>query len=272
MSTRPLRPALVPAARLGLLAAVALTAAACTCGEPPKLTGDVVDPWGNPVAGLQVTRVGTEQRAATNAQGQFALPLTAGSIELEAAGDGYLPGRTQLQVAEVAEDVSTKVRVIPEPDAEGYHLVGPTSYLTIAPQPVVRKGNDLQIFHGIQSSGEVEISGEQFRVVFHTELKLDEVARLGIELHRLSFVPQMEVSTVEGVQKVDVNLWTTAGTVPFERESLPGGKADNYIFRVDGLEAGTYAFVSMGLLDAMEQEAFDKVPQKVRRIHPFTVK
>ncbi len=71
---------------------------------------------------------------------------------------------------------------------------------------------------------------------------------------------------------MDVNLWTTAGTVPFERESLPGGKADNYIFRVDGLEAGTYAFVSMGLLDAMEQEAFDKVPQKVRRIHPFTVK
>jgi hypothetical protein len=121
----------------------------------------------------------------------------------------------------------------------------------------------------VKSSGGVEVSGKELRVVFHTPLKMDQVARLDIELHKLTFVKEMEVATVEGPQKVDVNLWTDAGKVEFEREEL--GSDDNYVFRVDNLPSGTYAFVSMDLLNSANA-GFEALPEGVRRVNPFTVK
>jgi hypothetical protein len=98
---------------------------------------------------------------------------------------------------------------------------------------------------------------------------MDMVARLDIELHRLSFQKEMAVATVEGNQNVDVNLWVDSGKVDFQREEL--GSDDNYVFRMDNLPSGTYAFVSMGLMDP-GNERFDAIAEAVRVVHPFSVR
>lgn len=242
---------------------------ACLCSEPPTLQGRVVDPWSHPVEGVSVTEPGAEQPSVSNDKGLFSLPLKLGKYKIKAQKDGFITASREVEVNDADASELRSITVVPEPTTDGYHVIGPESYLQLDPQVVTRTGNELQSFHGVKSSGNVEVDGKQLRVVFHTPLKMDQVARLDIELHKLSFVKDMDVATVEGAQKVDVNLWTDAGKVDYEREEL--GSDDNYVFRMDNLPSGTYAFVSMDLLNP-NSPAFKALPDEVRRVHPFTVK
>ncbi len=242
---------------------------ACQCGEKPQLEGHVVDLWGQPVKGINVQMSGFDKSTTSNGKGAFTFPLMSGEHTLKATGEGYIPGEQAITVKSVDAPMKANIRVIPEPETDGFHIVGPDSYLKIPPQQVLRQGNDLKTYQGIQSVGEVEVGGKELRVVFHTPLKMDQVARLGIELHKLSFTEKSEVATVDGEEEVALNLWQSAGKIPLEREEL--GSDDNYVYRVDDLPSGSYAFVSMKLLDPVNASAFDKVPANVRRIHSFTV-
>ncbi len=251
------------------LLAAPLLLASCLCSEPPMLQGRVVDPWNHPVEAVSVEGPGKDAKAMTDDKGHFALPLPLGKFTLLAKREGYITARREFEVKEENASEIRSIRIIPEPGSDGYHVVGPESYLQLQPSAVTRVGNELQSFQGVKSSGDVEVDGKELRVVFHTPLKMDQVARLDIELHKLTFVKEMEVATVEGAQKVDVNLWTDAGKVDFQREEL--GSDDNYVFRMDNLPSGTYAFVSMNLLDTRNPQ-FDTLPEGVRNVHPFTVK
>lgn len=252
-----------------LVVAAPLLLSSCLCSEPPTLQGRVVDPWNHAVDGAKVTMPGAQEPVTSDDKGQFRLPLKLGKYKLKAEKDGYIAAEREVEVKDEDSSEIRSIRIIPEPTTDGYHVIGPESYLELAPATVTRTGNELHAFQGIKSSGSVEVDGKELRVVFHTPLKMDQVARLDIELHKLTFVKDMEVATVEGPQKVDVNLWTDAGKVDYEREEL--GSDDNYVFRVNSLPSGTYAFVSMDLLNSANA-AFDSLPEGVRRVHPFTIK
>jgi len=252
-----------------LVSVAAVVVSACVCSEPPTLEGRVIDPWDNPVEGVSVRMPEVAEPSVTNDKGRFSFPLRAGKYTLRAERAGYIAGETAVEVKDSDTTSITRIRVIPEPTSDGYHLIGPESYLQLAPTPVVRVGNDLKQFVGIASAGDIEVAGKELRAIFHTPLRMDQVARLDIELHRLTFTKEMVVASVDGNVKVDVNLWTDAGKVDFQREEL--GSDDNYVFRMDNLPSGTYAFVSMGLLSP-GNEAFDSVAEAVRMVHPFTVR
>jgi hypothetical protein len=252
-----------------LMAFAPLALAGCLCTDPPTLQGRVVDPWNHPVDGVKVSQPGAETPAVSDDKGQFTLPLKLGKYKIKGEKEGFIPASREIEVKDEDASELRSLTIIPEPTNEGYHVVGPESYLQLNPEAVARVGNELQSFQGIRSAGNVEIDGKQARAVFHTSLKMDQVARLDIELHKLTFVKDMQVSTVEGAARVDVNLWTDAGKVDFEREEL--GSDDNYVFRMDALPSGTYAFVSMDLLDP-KNAGFDTLPEQVRNVHPFTVK
>lgn len=252
-----------------LLALPFVFTAACVCSEPPTLEGRVVDPWDHPVEGVKVTMPGAAEPAITNEKGRFSFPLKAGKYTLKAEKEGFIAGEMPVNVSDADTTSITSIRVIPEPTSDGYHLIGPESYLPLAPVGVTRVGNELKQFIGIPSSGETEVDGKELRAIFHTPLKMDMVARLDIELHRLSFQKEMAVATVDGNQNVDVNLWIDSGKVDFQREEL--GSDDNYVFRMDNLPSGTYAFVSMGLMDP-NNERFDAIAEAVRVVHPFSVR
>jgi hypothetical protein len=251
-----------------LLLAVAGLASACTCSEPATLQGRVVDLWEKPVPAATVTMPGAEGPAKSDDKGHYAFPIKAGRFKVTAEKEGFITRSQDVDVTDASKDTIANVRIIPEPATEGYHVVGPESYLPLAPESVLRLGNELQAFQGVKSSGSVEVDGKAFRVVYHTNLKMEKVAQLDIELHRLTFTHEMEVATVDGAQKVDVNLWVDAGKVEFQREELD---AHNYVFRADNLPSGTYAFVSVDLLDPKNAQ-FEQLPEGVRRVHPFAIK
>lgn len=257
-----------------LLLAAPLLVEACTCSSP-KLEGKVVDLWDNPVAGITVKHPKMEKGVLTDKDGLFAMPLLHGKYDVTAKGEGFIVANKEVTVPEGADEGHLDLRVIPEPDSNGFFLVGPEAYIKLLPQGVQRKGNETQSYIGVSSSGDAQVKlkdvpGEKLRLVFHTdELKMDEVKRLDIELHKLTFLEETEIKTVEGTAKVDLDLWTSAGTIPYEDEQV--GSDDNYIFRIDEIPSGTYAFSSMHLLDPASAQFFDNVPDAVRLVHPFTI-
>lgn len=252
-----------------LLVASTALLSSCLCSSPPTLEGRVLDPWQQPVAGVAVALQGLPDPVVTDDKGLFSVPLRAGTLELSATKEGYIKAAHKVEVTDPDNNMVTSVEILPEPKTNGYHLIGPESYIELKPEVVSRLGNELNPFQGIKSSGDVEVAGKKLRLVFHTPLKMDQVARLDIELHKLSFTHQMTVATVGGQEEVDINLWTDGGKVPFERAEL--GSDDNYLFTLTEVPSGTYAFTSLNLLDP-KNEAFLQIAEPVRRVHPFTVK
>ena len=256
-------------AMLGLTVFGVVGLAGCTCGEPPALRGAVVDPWGTPVAGAAVTMPGVAQAATSGDDGGFSLPLKQGKYEVAASRDGFVAGKREVAVADVDDDVKVEpLTLFPVPGSEGFHVVGPAGYLPLAPVAVQRKGTATVAFHGVVSAGETEVPGENFRVVFQTAQRADELARLGLSLHRLTFQESMPVATPDGDVQADVHLWTDAGKVEVKRAPLAGDRT--WMFSADRLPAGTYAFVHSDLLDPTNA-SFDALPEAARKIHPFVV-
>lgn len=257
-------------ARTLLLASTPLVAqlTACTCSDTPMITGEVVDLWGNPVEGLQVAVAEIEPSYTTARNGTFALPMMA-KATVTLSGDGYLSRTVTIEPSGQQAPHEQRIEVVPKPDSPGYYVVGESGFLPLAAEPVVRTGTDLQTWQGIRSSGDVSTPAGDLRVLFHTPLKLEQVARLDIELHKLTFVEDTQVGTVDGSAAVSVNLWVSDGVVPVKREALQGD--DFYLFKADDLAAGTYAFASLQLLDAKNPGAYDKTPPPVRKVHPFTL-
>lgn len=250
--------------------ALSVLVAGCTCSEPAQLQGTVLDPWDNPVAGASVSTEWLDEPIVTSNKGTFSLPLVEGTQSLEITRDGFIANTHEIEVPSVDASIATTARLIPEPEIEGFHLIGPSSYLKLKGVPVSRTSDGMATVHGIPTAGDVEVSAGRVRGVYHTSLKLDEVHRLTIELHRLAYRDAAEVVTVDGRQKVDVNLWTTDGKVDIDRALL--GSERNWMYQTDDLPPGTYAFVSRNLLDPTDQQAFDKTASAARMVHPFTVK
>jgi hypothetical protein len=242
-------------------------------GEPPSLDGNIVDPWEKPVSGAAITVGETQGTAKSLDDGSFSIKdLKPGSHKISAKKEGYIPDSWDVDFNPDADETkkANKLVLIPEPDSDGYHAVGPKGYLKLAAQTVTRSGTDLQTYQGIKSIGEAELSGEQLRLVFHTPLRMDELARLDIELHKLEFISEVEIDSVDGPTEVDVNLWTSAGKVDFQQETH--GSDDNYIFRVNDLPSGSYAFVNMDLLNSEDSSRFEKIAEPLRKVHAFVVK
>jgi len=204
----------------------------------------------------------------TARDGSFHLPMmTKATVTLSA--DGFLPRTVTIEPKGTDTPHSQRIEVVPKPESPGYFVVGETGFLPLAAEPVVRTGTDLQTWQGIRSSGEVSTPAGNLRVLFHTPLKLDQIARLDIELHELDFVEETQVGTVDGAAGVSVNLWVSGGKVPVKREALHGD--DFYLYKADDLPSGTYAFTSLHLLDAKDPSAYDETPPRVRNVHPFTL-
>ncbi len=121
------------------------------------------------------------------------------------------------------------------------------------------------------SSGSLVADKGDFRVVFHTDLKMDEVMRLGYELHKLDYVQETQVKTPEGQVDVDVNLWTSADEIDIGLEEL--GDQRNYLITAEGdLEPGTYAFQTFEVLTPPNAEAFSKLLEDIRKAYAFEVR
>lgn len=241
------------------------------CGSDPRLEGKVVDLWGEPVEGATVMMVGQPERPLTDHEGRYSLPLVAGKHVLKAGRDGYIQDHAEVEVAEGAPAEGPLFRLYRKPEKPGYYLVGSGDYTALEPVTVRNVGNELRSFRGLQSVGDARGESGAFEAILHTELKLDQILRLGLELHELEFVRQAELQGPVGTQEVEVNLYSSKREIPISVEPMQS-PTDYRITTEEVLRPGYYAFQTQDLLEPGEPEAFAQIPSDLRAVHPFELR
>jgi hypothetical protein len=245
---------------------------ACTWSGEPTIDVAVVDLWGGAVPGVVVEVVEGPPPPVplvTGWRGVASLPL-APAVTLRVSGAGWLGREVVVRPADGVARHVEQVELVPEPTEPGFHAVGPGGYARLGPEGVRLAGNAVRSFVGVASASGVVLPAGTLKVVFHTPLRRDEVARLDLALHRLRFVEQAEVGTVDGPRVIDVGLWVSDGEVAFDRVQLGEG-GENYAFRAEALAPGAYAFVSMDLLAPRLPADFERIALELRVVHPFTL-
>lgn len=241
------------------------------CGSEPRLEGKVVDLWGQPVEGATVMMVGQPERPLTDHEGRYSLPLVPGRHVLKAGRDGYIQDHAEIEIVDGAKTQGPLFRLYRKPEAPGYYLVGSSGYTALEPQTVRNVGNELKQFRGLESVGDVRGEAGAFRAILHTELKLDQILRLGLELHELEFVRTAELQGPVAVQKVEVNLYSSKREIPIRIE--PMQSPTDYLITTEGaLAPGYYAFQTQDLLEPGNPEAFAQIPADLRSVHPFELR
>lgn len=241
------------------------------CGSEPRLEGKVVDIWGEPVEGATVMMVGQPERPLTDHEGRYSLPLVSGKHVLKVGRDGYIQDHAEIEIAEGTRAEGPLFRLYRKPEEAGYYLVGSNGYTELQPQTVRNVGNELSAFRGLQSVGDVRGESGAFKAILHTGLKLDQILRLGLQLHELEFVRQAELKGPVGTQKVEVNLYASKREIPISIEPMQS-PTDYLITTEQALGPGYYAFQTQGLLEPGDPEAFAQIPVDLRAVHPFELR
>ncbi|MCB9690127.1 MAG: carboxypeptidase regulatory-like domain-containing protein [Alphaproteobacteria bacterium] len=246
-----------------------LSLSACT--PTSTIDGKVVDIWGNPIEGATVMVVGGSERPLTDADGRYHLLRVDGKLEIKAGRKGYIQDHAEVDVKPGELPPGPLFQLYPKPEAPGFWLVTPGKYVRLDQRLVHSVGNSLRTVRGIQSLGEAEAEVEQPKIVFHTELRQDEIERIGLELHRLKFVDETQLTAVTGQTAVSVNLYVDDGEVPIEVSPLRS-KTDYLVTPKEPLKPGGYAFQTQELLSPGENDRFDEIPEELRIVFAFGVR
>ena len=241
------------------------------CGTPPTLDGKVVDIWGTPIEGATVMMVGQAERPLTDAEGNYHLSLLEGRHQIKAGREGYIQDSTEVDVAAGQTPPGPLFQLYPKPKEYGFYVIGPGAYSRLEPAEVVSVGNILRSHRGLKDVGDAFQEGTSLRVLFHTELKLDEIMRLGLELHQLDFVRQAELTGPIAAQMVDVNLYVSKREIPIEVKPLRS-RTDYLVTSSEALEPGYFAFQTQELLNPADGDRFNQIPEELRVVFPFEVR
>lgn len=252
---------------------IILVLAACQTTTSPEVEGRVVDIWGNPVPGATVMMVGGTERPLTDADGRYAIPRMEGTHLMKAGAKGYIQDHVEVQVEGDETPEGPVFTLYPKPEEAGFHLIATGRYEKLEHKLVHSVGNTLRSYRGIRSTGDALAETSRPQVVFHTELRHDEIMRLGLELHRLEYLREAELPSPLGKKQVSVNLYVDAAEVPIELKPLRS-KTDYLLQPVEPLEPGFYAFQTQDLLSSDEEaaERFEQIPEELRVVFPFEVR
>src|SRR5690606_5871049 len=119
---------------------------------------------------------------------------------------------------------------------------GSGAYTQIEPQRVHEVGNELASVTGLRAI-ETRIEGGHFEVVFLTDLRMDEIMRLGLELTGLEYKRTVDLPGSLGSTSVKVNLYVASAPVEIDVGPMRSKNAYRITARSE-LEPGAYAFYS----------------------------
>jgi hypothetical protein len=251
---------------------IVLLLAACQ-PKAEQIEGKVVDIWGGPIPGATVMMVGGTERPLTDDQGHYAMPRVEGAHLMKAGAKGYIQDHADVEIQAGEPAAGPIFTLYPKPDEAGFHLVATGHYEKLDHKLVHSVGNTLRSYRGIRTTGDAMAETSRPKVVFHTELRHDEIMRLGLTLHRLEYLRDAEVPSPLGKKDVAVNLYVDAGEIPTDLQPLRS-KTDYLLQPVEPLEPGVYAFQTQDLLaaDAEETGRFEQIPEELRVVFPFEVR
>lgn len=249
---------------------LALSLMGCGTGEA-RIEGRVVDIWGSPIEGATVMVEGGRERPLTDASGRYAVARMEGAHTIKAGRQGFIQEHQTITIDAEAREVSGPTFTLyPEPERFGLHLVLADRYTSIEPARVYAVGTPLQSYRGIRSKGDAVSSGPRPRVLWHTDLPLEDIVRLDLELRRLRYLGDAELTAGMGRREVPINLFVDDGPVHTEFTPLRS-KYDYLVAPTEPLEPGTYAFQTQGLLSGPDPSTWSELPPELRTVHAFTV-
>jgi hypothetical protein len=255
------------------------------CSVSPLLEGQVVDVWGNPIPEasviIQENRLGPDGKSPqgkaiethiySGKSGYFSLPLHPGTAKIKAGIDGYIQSHLSVEIPEAGPTDPIRISLYPKPSSPGFYAVGSSAYAALNPETVKQVGTSLQTIRGISSAGDVILEDYDLKVIFHTELRLDDVMRLGLELCQLQFQNQAQISGPLSATTVNVNMWSSAGTIPID--ITPLRSRNEYLIQAKApLTPGAYAFQTQGLLGTQNATQFNQIPEELRTVFPFELR
>jgi hypothetical protein len=241
------------------------------CPEPPAIEGQVVDIWGAPIEGATVMVVGGTERPLTDSDGKYRLARADGTFTVKAGRKGFVQDQIDFTVEPGQTPPGPVFQLYPKPEKAGFYAIRPGKYVALDQKLVHSVGNTLRVYRGVQSLGEAEVDVNDPKIVFHTELRTDEILRLGLELHRLEFVDTAELTGPMGRTTASVQLYVDAGEVPIEIVPLRS-RTDYLVVPKEPLQPGGYAFQTQDLLSPGETDRFDELPEELRVVFALSVR
>jgi hypothetical protein len=238
------------------------------CTGEPKTIGHVVDVFDNPIAGAEVTVSGLDAPLTTDAHGVFTIPRQTAAVHVRAGREGFIHDEI-----DVEPDPDTKIllRLYPRPEETGFYLVGRDAYSKLEPVAVQAIGSNLDDVRGLSELGDVTDQTSTVRVLFHTDLKLDQIMRIDLALHQLQYTKEAPITGPLDARPVEVNVWTAAHPVDIDIKPLRS-KKDYLITSKAPVDAGPYAFDTQDLLEPGNGERFSRIPEPLRVAYPFELR
>jgi hypothetical protein len=251
-------------------------ATSTACSEGPKLTGKVVDIWGNPIAGATVLIDESKDRANTNPQGSFEFKkLDPGSLHLMAGAKGYVKDIVQVDIPADKKTAwpTPEFALWKDPPGRGFFAKGYKDLLPIPAARVVAIGSDIKEIHGVRDIPDTLIpSGTNPpSILFSSSIRPSEISQLDLKMARLRFVEDEEWVGVTGMEKVTLKVWVFEKDVPFQLRGL----LDKNTFLItpkSPLEAGIYAFHSQDVLTGTSPGNLARYPEEMQVVNVFEIK
>lgn len=244
-----------------------IAALLAACGPPPGIDGKVVDIWGEPIEGATIRLAGHAEQPLTDREGRFRLPPFQGSREIKVGRAGFVQDRTEW-VGDGRPGRGPVFELYPQPKEYGFYLVNSGVYGRLPSTPVDAVAGPLHTISGLTTVGSVVSDSRTMRVLMHTPLSADEVARLDLELHRITFVDRSEMLGPLGPVSATIQLWTSSQEVATTIRPLRS--RTDYLVTTNGpLEPGHYALQTQGLLTSGGALT---LPKELRVAFPFEVR
>jgi len=246
------------------------------CSTEPTMTGKVTDVWDKPIAGAKVTIEGVSDQPQTEADGTFTLPVLEGKKRIKAGAEGYVHVQETFVFPQGENSTvampDVKLTLYQAPEKPGLYLVKDSDYAELQGSTIDTMGTELHAYTGIENPGQVKVGQKaRQRLVYRVALEPSEIARMGLELHRLDFVQDTTVAGAMGEANVKVNRFVAKEEIEFDLKQLASD--DCYLIVTRGkLDPGYYAFHTEGLLTSSDVDALDKTPEELRKAYPFQVK
>ncbi len=240
------------------------------CKQSPSLNGQVVDIWGNPVPDATIVLEGHPGRPTSDAYGNFSLPLVPGKQKLKAGREGYIQEHLDIEVLDGQPPPHPILQLYPKPEEPGFYVIGGAEYVRLDPERIYAYGSEIGAVTGIRSVQQ-RVDSDPLRIVFATELRMDQIMRLGLELDALEYKRTATMTDVLGTQEVKLNMWVSKGEIPLDITPMRSRNA-YLITPKSEVGPGWYAFSTQDLLHALDTEMITTVPENLRVAFPFELR
>ncbi len=250
------------------------------CAPNVPITGQVVDPWGAPMPDTTVVVEGVVERWSTDAQGRFAIDVTADRTKVIAGKAGYMRATAEAPAPdEGTQRAPVSLTLWPLPPQPGFFAVGTKGYLHLEARPIkvlapAKPGGDA--LPTVTVPSDVRVPAGTMSFVFQSTVPIDKMQALGLRLSQLTAPAtrakpgrQARSASTSPAQDAPVAERTAASDLPFTMSAMTGKDAWMVTLAAP-LAPGEYAWHTANALGTRDGDALARLPPDRLLAWPFS--